>query len=405
MGVQTIIRNTVNLDEPIKRKVLMDILGGEDNKAHRFEVELTQKGTAVSLKGAKVYGYFTRPDAVTVKLTGGVEGSVAYVVLNSNCYTLPGRISFAMKVELDGVTHTVLMYEGCVAATQGKGVVDDGYVIPSLTEWMQNIRKPNLLDNSDFRNPVNQRGSTEYAHGSSKYTIDRWLTVNGVKVNDGYITVFNGSPDTVYNFYQDFPLGVFDKSKTYTGAVKLLDGTVCVGSGVPVDGGTATLFNGKGFEIKLRKNYENNNKDRFYIQLPAGASLDIVWVALYEGAYTAETLPEYVPKGYAAELLECQRYYYQASNYVGFSGYKSSSTYFFIPLPTQMRITPTVTATSFHVRGSMDGEGGTENASVSAVDGDGAFGNMLRVTLTGDTKTNNQIITVVTRGLKISADL
>ena len=34
----------------------------------------------------------------------------------------------------------------------------------------------------------------------------------------------------------------------------------------------------------------------------------IVWAALYEGAYTADALPAYQPKGYAAELAECQRY-------------------------------------------------------------------------------------------------
>ena len=34
-----------------------------------------------------------------------------------------------------------------------------------------------------------------------------------------------------------------------------------------------------------------------------------IWAAIYEGTYTADTLPPYVPKGYGAELLECQRYY------------------------------------------------------------------------------------------------
>jgi hypothetical protein len=32
-------------------------------------------------------------------------------------------------------------------------------------------------------------------------------------------------------------------------------------------------------------------------------------MALYEGEYTIETLPPYIPKGYAAELAECQRYF------------------------------------------------------------------------------------------------
>ena len=40
-----------------------------------------------------------------------------------------------------------------------------------------------------------------------------------------------------------------------------------------------------------------------------GTTWNIKWVALYEGEYTIDTLPEYQPKGYAAELAECQRYY------------------------------------------------------------------------------------------------
>ena len=35
----------------------------------------------------------------------------------------------------------------------------------------------------------------------------------------------------------------------------------------------------------------------------------IAWAALYEGTYTEQTRPEYHPKGYAAEFVECQRYY------------------------------------------------------------------------------------------------
>ena len=41
-----------------------------------------------------------------------------------------------------------------------------------------------------------------------------------------------------------------------------------------------------------------------------GGTGDIFWAALYEGTYTADTLPPYVPKGYAAEMMECQRYYH-----------------------------------------------------------------------------------------------
>ena len=38
-------------------------------------------------------------------------------------------------------------------------------------------------------------------------------------------------------------------------------------------------------------------------------SCDLEYAALYEGEYTAETLPEYQSKGYGSELAECRRYF------------------------------------------------------------------------------------------------
>ena len=67
---------------------------------------------------------------------------------------------------------------------------------------------------------------------------------------------------------------------------------------------------------------------------------DWKWAALYEGEYTAETLPEYQPKGYGAELAECQRYYYTFQALVGTQA--SAAQRVFLPLPVKMRIIPSV---------------------------------------------------------------
>ena len=72
----------------------------------------------------------------------------------------------------------------------------------------------------------------------------------------------------------------------------------------------------------------------------------IKWSALYEGSYTAETLPPYVPKGYAAELAECQRYYYRmnlvSAPCLGSGWAYGKNNRIPIVLPMTMRITPTV---------------------------------------------------------------
>lgn len=77
-------------------------------------------------------------------------------------------------------------------------------------------------------------------------------------------------------------------------------------------------------------------------------AVTIRWAALYEGEYTAETLPEYQPKGYGAELAECQRYFWRMNNSNGWGifalGWEQSSTNvrYIVMLPVQMRIRPSV---------------------------------------------------------------
>lgn len=163
----------------------------------------------------------------------------------------------------------------------------------------------NLLDNSDFRNPVNQRGQQNYTGSGDRdvYTIDRWyfgwqggatLTVSP----DGYIQ------KSAHEFTQ--AIENVDLTKTYTGAICLKDGTKYVYSG-KVDNG----FGDWGNTIWV---WTNNG--RIYFGIHSGITQPIAWAALYEGEYTIDTLPEYQSKGYAVELAECQRYFrrFTASN-------------------------------------------------------------------------------------------
>ena len=146
----------------------------------------------------------------------------------------------------------------------------------------------NLLDNSDFRNPVNQRGQTSYA---DEYGIDRWISYGTATVNSASIAVGN-----IFQQYME-PRSV--KNCIHTLAAMKSDGTIIFYSQNPLDsfGEKSDGSLGLGF-------YGANNV--VIARLHAG---EYIWAALYEGEYTAETLPEYQPKGYGAELAECQRYY------------------------------------------------------------------------------------------------
>lgn len=200
------------------------------------------------------------------------------------------------------------------------------------------LQPRNLLDNSDFRNPVNQRGQTDYT--SNGYTIDRWELYSGaVGVSSlGYIT-------TSGQMYQKIAIPT---DKVYTFAIEN-DAGIALVTGIPANGiHSATLGNalikiatiGEYAEVVIEPSEGYN---------VAGA----YWAALYEGSYTADTLPPYVPKGYAAELAECRKQvavfsYADTKNFV--AGYGSiittTSANIYIPYPTKMRVTPTISDTS-----------------------------------------------------------
>lgn len=150
----------------------------------------------------------------------------------------------------------------------------------------------NYLDNSNFANPVNQRGKTTYT--GSGYTIDRWRMWNdgsSLSVVAGGVTV---SGDSLFSYTEQFQI---NKNGVYTIAAKAADGTIEVVSGTPQAGVFGTM---------CTLSYDAN-VDKVWVALKPGYTY--VWAALYEGAYTKDTLPAYQPKGYAAELAECLRYF------------------------------------------------------------------------------------------------
>ena len=84
----------------------------------------------------------------------------------------------------------------------------------------------NLLDNSWFVNPVNQRGQSSYS--GITYTIDRWRSWdsnNTTTLNDGSISVS-------VHIVQGIPKNRLKNGSTYTIALCALDGTIYVNSGV-----------------------------------------------------------------------------------------------------------------------------------------------------------------------------
>lgn len=167
----------------------------------------------------------------------------------------------------------------------------------------------NLLDNSDFTNPINQRGQSSY-YGSWTPCIDRWITRYSDENKKFWVSSGNISIPIKTQLIQGL---ILDKNKyigkSFTLAIKISDSRTLVGTGI---------YNGDGKGISVQvgtttylKLYSTANNNYLYFMIENTSDqyfLPVYWVALYEGVYNIENYPDYYRKGKNEELLECQKY-------------------------------------------------------------------------------------------------
>ena len=210
----------------------------------------------------------------------------------------------------------------------------------------------NLLDNSDFTNPVNQRGQNSYT-GDFIHTIDRWkLGNNGesVEVLDKSIKLTSNNYGFIYQSLPKLCKG------SYTFVCKFTNNTGTIAlTNYWTDNGLATSQSSSDPSGKIYLNFtlDEDVTDPGYtflrISLTTVGSVELLNTALYKGEYTTDILPEYKSKGYGVELSECQRYYQQ---YEGiYCDVINSTDIHIVHVPfsyaTPFRIKPTVNITTF----------------------------------------------------------
>ena len=178
--------------------------------------------------------------------------------------------------------------------------------IPGGTLYSVSQAATNLLDNSYFINPINQRGFTsgDTVKGWS-YFIDRWCNYTDT---NGTVSFSNNGMTYNFSMYQHLNPDTVKAGKVMTAAVKWADGTIQVATGTITRGNSWAWFHSGDNNGRL-VGIIDDGSGRNSIRIDNDNGDTLVWAALYEGEYTTETLPAYQYKGYAAELLECQRYY------------------------------------------------------------------------------------------------
>lgn len=251
------------------------------------------------------------------------------------------------------------------------------------------IPSENLLDNSYWERPadiVNQRNiigsvGAGASTANKKYFIDRWKVNSPIDVNmtDGGLQFVNTRSDDkrigVYQALHDQNL----HGKILTFAICLNDGTIYTASGVvPSTETTANkVYIGSSNEHYISV-YNDGGNPAVIIAIGVATSLTIRWAALYEGSYTSDTIPPYIPKGFAVELAECRRYYRRfhgsQTHLAVMSGFVSSgSTVIIFTLPEfiEMVEQPTVIANcSLQIRGLLGyADEGSSSLGTTLTDG------------------------------------
>ena len=221
---------------------------------------------------------------------------------------------------------------------------------------------PNILHNWHFANPVNQRGLLEYA-GAASYCLDRYWRTEGISmsIHDGFIRVARplaASNPSIRQYIENgaslvgkqVTLSVIYRGENVKGFAANIGGmrlhytpsTDWTLSSVTGIVGASAIWDEKHLRANVCSGLVNTGID--------GASIDILAWKLELG--TVSTLANDPPPDFGMELLKCQRYqlarWHSPLNPIApiFSSRlvntSSEQLMFVVPVPTTMRIHPSV---------------------------------------------------------------
>lgn len=254
------------------------------------------------------------------------------------------------KVLICGNDYSTQVFRGAAtSAGSGEGGVSQTYVDMQDADTLNKAKEyaeglpvnPNLIDNPDFS--INQRRLTEYVGASTinGYTVDRWRQYPSTCV---VTPIAGGGVNVTYNG-EAIPSGGFMRIS------QVLSQSLTLGDVYTLQ----VCINGKTYvwSVAVTDTYQNhnfgeNNQYTVYLsttsiilQLNSGKSMAVLRCKLEPGFVATP----FVRPDPAVELLKCQGQFIPAPmesipNFIS----SPNAFYFYIPLPTTMRITPSFIA-------------------------------------------------------------
>lgn len=170
---------------------------------------------------------------------------------------------------------------------------------------------PNLLDNTNFFNPINQRNQTSYSNtdAAPKYSIDRWQVLGGT-FDVQTRTYTSNSTLGIYGnqFRQYIPLENVSIGDTITVSSVINDTRQIFTTTIPQYGDSVTgapfllETTWGGFKMITR---EAEHAALLTMVVNVSQSITIDWIKMELGNFATP----YVSKEYSVELSECLRYF------------------------------------------------------------------------------------------------
>lgn len=198
-------------------------------------------------------------------------------------------------------------------------------------------RPYNYLDNSDFGSPVNKRGKEAYT--AAGYSIDRWRQTNdiiAVRIADGHIQLEKNaqasSTAKTVMFQQFIELPSHLKGKDVTLAARVIGGAVRLNINNNTNQQSTYKYDYTKWQTVILNGTATSKNDEFYVALQLSnnygdINCNCAWIALYEGIYTEDNLPEYQPKGHMVEELNCGALTFRGDLTLSASKWSSSAPY------------------------------------------------------------------------------
>lgn len=207
---------------------------------------------------------------------------------------------------------------------------------------------PNLGTNTNFSNPINQRGAASYttATEAHMYCIDRWRILKNTTYTVASFTLTatsyaaracgmwqsNEMGAHQLSIGDDVTVSIYANGKLHTPTMKVIDRDLYDAfANVPAS------YDCDDFEIVLCT-YAGDNT-MYNLGIYPKKPLTVNYIKWEKGSVATP----YVPKAFGDEFLECLRYFVGGVG-IGAAGIVSGSTFrVFIPTPVPMRTAPTVT--------------------------------------------------------------